>query len=101
MLKRWFPSIVFAIGLLAAIITATLPERPQFAEPEKSVAAVAAKQAAALPARFAWSDLPRPTPSAHAATLAEVLPGTRLPVLKAEQDAAPVHLVAAWFGGSR
>ncbi len=101
MLKRWFPTIVFAVGLLAAIITATLPERPQFAEPEKSVAAVAAKQAAALPARFAWSDLPRPTPSAHAATLAEVLPGTRLPVLKAEQDNEPVHLVAAWFGGSR
>lgn len=101
MLKRWFPTIVFAVGLFAAIITATLPERPQFAEPEKSVAVLAANQATALPARFAWADLPRPTPSAHAATIAEVLPGTRLPVLKAEQDNAPVHLVAAWFGGSR
>ena len=101
MLNRWFPTIVFAVGLLAAILTATLPERPQFAEPDKAAAALAAGRAATLPARFSWSDLPRPTPSAHAATLAEVLPGTRLPDLKVEQDNEPVHLLAAWFGGSR
>lgn len=100
MLNRWFPTLIFAIGLLAAILTATLPERPQFAKPDQSAAALAARQAAALPASFAWADLPRPTTSAHAATLAEVLPG-RLQVAKTEQDLQPVHLVAAWFGGSR
>lgn len=101
MLNRWFPTIVFIVGLLAAILTATLPERPQFAQPDKATATLAATQASALPASFAWSDLPRPTPSAHAATLAEVLPGTRLHVAHVEQDRLPVHLVAAWFGGTR
>lgn len=101
MLNRLFPVLVYIFGLLAAILTATLPERPQFAQPDQPAAGLAANQAAALPARFAWEDLPRPTPSAHAATLAEVLPGTRLPVLKTEQDKNPVHLVAAWFGGTR
>lgn len=101
MLNRLFPVLIFIFGLLAAILTATLPERPQFAQPDQATADLTANQAAALPAHFAWEDLPRPTPSAHAATLAEVLPGTRLPVLKAEQDKKPVHLVAAWFGGSR
>ena len=75
MLNRWFPSLVFVLGLLAVLATNTLPEPPQFAQPESAHAALAAKQAAALPASFVWSDLPRPTPSAHAATLAEVLPG--------------------------
>jgi len=101
MLNRWFPMMVFAVGLLAAIFTATLPERPQFEQPDQAATALAATKAAALPASFAWADLPRPTPSAHAATLAEVLPGTRLPVARTEQDLEPVHLVAAWFGGSR
>jgi len=101
MLNRWFPMVVFAVGLLAAIFTATLPERPQFAQLDKATSALAAARASALPASFVWADLPRPTPSAHAATLAEVLPGTRLPVARTEQDLEPVHLVAAWFGGSR
>ena len=92
MANRWFPTIVFATGLVAAVFTATLPERPAFSKPDASVATLEASRAAAIPPTFVWTDLPRPTPSAHAATLAEVLPGTRLPVLKAEQEQLPVHL---------
>ena len=101
MLNRWLPTLVYIVGLAAAILTATLPERPRFAQTDKAAADLAATQASALPATFEWSDLPRPTPSAHAATLAEVLPGTRLPVAKVIQDREPVRLVAAWFGGTR
>lgn len=101
MLNRWFPSLVFVLGLLAVLATNTLPEPPQFAQPESAHAALAAKQAAALPASFVWSDLPRPTPSAHAATLAEVLPGDAAFAASAGQRLAPVQLIAAWFGGSR
>ena len=101
MLNRWFPSMVFGVGLVAVVATATVPERPQFAQPDQAAAALAAKQAAALPASFIWSDLPRPTLSAHAATLAEVLPGAPSAVGKAGPRPAPVQLMAAWFGGSR
>lgn len=101
MLNRWFPTLVYTVGLVGAVFTATLPERPVFSEPDQASAALAAKQAAALPASFTWSDLPRPTPSAHAATVAEVLPGTRLPVARHEAEVKPVTLVAAWFGGTR
>ena len=101
MVKRWFPTLVYAVGLVGAVVTATLPERPAFREPDQASAVLAAKQAAALPVAFAWSDLPRPTPSAHAATVAEVLPGTRLPIADRDADQKPVTLVAAWFGGSR
>ena len=101
MASRWIPTLVFVTGLGAAVLTSTLPEQPVFSEPELAAAAYDAKRAAALPATFTWSDLPRPTPSAHAATVAEVLPGTRLPVARREADLAPVTLVAAWFGGSR
>ena len=100
MLNRWFPTLVFAVGLVAVLASTRLPERAQFAQPDKVAAALAAKQAAALPASFVWADLPQPTPSAHAATLAEALPGD-LPVASTGQGLAPVHLVAAWFGGSR
>lgn len=99
--SRWFPTLVFVTALLSAIFTATLPEKPAFKQPEAAAAALAAQQAATLPAVFSWSDLPRPTLSAHAATIAEVLPGTRLPVARREADLGPVTLVAAWFGGTR
>lgn len=101
MFNRWFPTLVYTVGLVGAVFTATLPERPVFSEPDQASAALAAKQAAALPASFTWSDLPRPTPSAHAATVAEVLPGTRLPIARHEAEVKPVTLVAAWFGGTR
>ena len=100
MLNRWFPIIVFVTGLSAAILTSPRSEKPAFKEVDPAVAVQLAKEAAASPSSFQWSDLPKPTPSAHAATLAEVIPETALGD-KSTQAVPQVKLVAAWFGGSR
>ena len=77
-----------------------MPPKPVFAQGEAAVtesSSFKAQQrvAAALPARFSWRDLPKPTPSAHAVTVAELLPASG-----AASD-VPVRLIAAWFGGTR
>ncbi len=100
MLSRWFPTMLFAGALILAFAGQRVPgsaDAPAFAVAAVDPAAekLARQQAASLPARFSWSDLPRPTPSAHAATLTEVLPA------KGAQVDSPVQLLAAWFGGSR
>ena len=100
MLSRWFPTVLFAGALILALAShrpAPGTTDPAFVVPSSDETAdrLARQQAASLPARFSWSDLPRPTPSAHAATLTEVLPA------KAAAPDAPVQLLAAWFGGTR
>lgn len=73
--------------------------KPVFAQVEGTAAESSslrsAQRAAVLPARFSWRDLPKPTPSAHAVTVAEILPAAN-----AASD-VPVSLTAAWFGGTR
>lgn len=99
MLSRWAATAVFVIALCIALKGIKTPVDSVFVVADTQVATARQSAAAALPARFTWVDLPHPTPSAHAATVAEVLPN-------ASQDAAaPLstspRLVAAWFGGSR
>lgn len=100
MLSRWFPTVLFAGALVLAFAghwPGLLGTEQAFDRPAADDATIrqARQQAANLPAHFSWSDLPRPTPSAHAATLTEVLPMTT------PENDAPVQLLAAWFGGSR
>ena len=95
MLSRWAATAVFAIGLGVAASGVQTPVRSDFAVMAQPLADARRHAAAALPARFEWSDLPHPTPSAHAATVAEILPAEE------HEAAQPVRLVAAWFGGSR
>ena len=95
---RWLPTALFAGALgITLVLHPSLrdpaPIQPDFANPLESVTPLRAV-AARLPAGFVWSDLPRPTPSAHAATLTEVLPAEGAPE-------APTRLMAAWFGGTR
>lgn len=95
---RWLPTALFAGALgVTLVLHPSLrdpaPIQPDFANPLESVTPLRAV-AARLPAGFVWSDLPRPTPSAHAATLTEVLPAKGAPE-------APTRLMAAWFGGTR
>lgn len=95
MLKRWLPTALFA-GALVMVLAGQRPNPPPLfsvSAAGESASGSLRLQAAALPATFHWSDLPRPTPSAHAATLTEVLPAT--------PTDRPVQLLAAWFGGSR
>ncbi len=94
-LGRWAALAVFGIGLILAVLGMRVPPKPVFAQDEASVAAAQQRAASARPARFDWHDLPKPTPSAHAVTVAELLPAA---------DTAgdmPVRLIAAWFGGTR
>lgn len=101
MIDRWLPPGVYAVGLLLAIFTATLPEKPAFQVPDGAVQNRLQTDAAALPASFSWLDLPHPTPSAHAVTVTEMLPDDRVPkAVLATPPQAP-RLMAAWFGGSR
>lgn len=95
--QRWLVTAIFAVGLGVAIWGMRAPAKAGFAVPASAaVGEVVVQQrlAAALPARFEWIDLPKPTPSAHAATVAEVLPKDPAPH-------QPVRLLTAWFGGSR
>lgn len=86
MLSRWIPTGVFAVALVLAGASINEPNKPVFQQ-----GGVADRQsAAAQPILFSWSDLPHPTLSAHAATLAEITSGP-----------SSVQLVAAWFGGTR
>lgn len=95
MLKRWLATAAFVIGLGIAVSgVRTLPSSV-FLTVDAAAADARQRAAAALPARFDWVDLPHPTPSAHAATVAEVLPSAQT------EMTAPVRLVAAWFGGTR
>lgn len=91
MLSRWAPMAVFALGLGLAVSGVKQSAQPVFDQPDAHTVDVLARAATALPSQFSWTDLPRPTPSAHAATVAEVL----------TDEVGPVRLVAAWFGGSR
>ena len=95
MRNRWAATVVFLFGLGVAISGIRTPADPEFALPDANMRYAQQRGAAVLPARFTWADLPKPTPSAHAVTVAEILP---------DNDAAvhePVRLLAAWFGGSR
>ena len=94
MLSRWAALAVFFAGLGIAISGVTPLPASHFSLPDPQMAAPEAQAAAALPNRFEWSDLPHPTHSAHAVTVAEILPGPNAP-------GQPVRLLAAWFGGSR
>jgi predicted neuraminidase len=95
MLSRWAATAVFALGLGIAISGIRPLAKPVFALPDAVDAGVMARRASALPAHFAWSDLPKPTSSAHAVTVAEVV------AADAVNAREPVRLLAAWFGGSR
>lgn len=101
MVERWLPLGVFVTGLLLSILTATLPEKPVFQLPTEAEQTTLRKAADALPARFVWVDLPKPTPSAHAVTVTEVLSDNRIPKSVLETPPPPLKLAAAWFGGSR
>lgn len=95
MRNRWVATAVFVVGLGVAISGVRTPAKPEFALPDANMRHVQQQAADALSASFTWADLPKPTPSAHAVTVAEILP---------DNDAAvhePVRLLAAWFGGSR
>lgn len=94
MLSRWVATVAFVIGLGIAVSGIPSPATPDFVLPDAQKTREEQRAAAALPARFEWSDLPHPTPSAHAVTVAELPPETG----GADQ---PVRLLAAWFGGSR
>lgn len=94
MLSRWVATAAFVIGLGVAVSGIRPPAKPDFVVPDAQKVREDQRAAAALPARFEWSDLPHPTPSAHAVTVAELLP-------EAGSADQPVRLLAAWFGGSR
>lgn len=96
MLSRWLPSGVFLLALLWTLSTLTSPGKPEFALPDGRLHALSHQAAAAQPSYFKWADLPRPTLSAHAVTVAEVQAED-----VSQTKAMPVHLVAAWFGGTR
>lgn len=93
-IQRWLATAFFVVALGVAISGVRAPGKSDFAVPTASDAAAQQRIAAALPARFEWIDLPHPTPSAHAATVVEVLPAEAAPN-------QPVRLLTAWFGGSR
>lgn len=95
MLSRWAATAAFVIALGIAISGIQAPVGSAFVVVDTQAATARQRAAAALPVRFTWQDLPHPTPSAHAATVAEVLPST------AQGAVGPVRLIAAWFGGTR
>ena len=95
MRNRWGATAVFLVGLGVAISGVRTPAKPEFALPDANMQHTQQRVAAALPVSFAWADLPKPTPSAHAVTVAEMLPDDEAAVQE------PVRLLAAWFGGSR
>ena len=90
-LQRWGPTLLFTAAMLLAITEVPRPDPPIFVVPDRSYLLAAQKLASEKPSRFKRDDLPRPTLSAHSATLTELrgVPGQ------------PVRLAAAWFGGSR
>ncbi len=92
--SHWSGTALFAIAVVIAVLGVRVPAKAVFALPEAEVAAAQQRLATALPPRFEWQDLPKPTPSAHAATVAEILPAETT-------SNQPVRLLAAWFGGSR
>ena len=94
-LGRWAALAVFSLGLVLAVLGVRAPSKPVFEQSDAAVQALQQRAAAALPSAFNWRDLPKPTPSAHAVTVAEVLPATEA------LDGATVGLIAAWFGGTR
>ncbi len=94
LINRWAATAIFAVAVGIAVSGVRVPAKAGFAVPTASDAAAQQRVAAALPARFEWRDLPQPTPSAHAATVAELLPTDNA-------STEPVQLLAAWFGGSR
>ena len=97
-LARWTALAVFSFGLILAVLGVRVAPKPVFAQTEASVAAAQKLAASALPAYFDWHDLPKPTPSAHAVTVAEILPAVDA---AGGVPSAPVRLIAAWFGGTR
>lgn len=95
MIGRWAPTAVFVLGLGLAVSSVTMPAKPVFRQQDPAALAAQQRSAASLPAHFDWIDLPKPTPSAHAVTVAELLPEGESTMNE------PVRLLAAWFGGSR
>ncbi len=92
--SHWAGTLLFAMAVVIAILGVRVPAKAVFAVPGAQDAAAQQRLAAALAPRFEWQDLPKPTPSAHAATVAEILPTDKT-------RTQPVRLLAAWFGGSR
>lgn len=95
MRNRWVATAVFLVGLGVAISGIRTSAKPEFALPDAEARHAQQRVAAVLPASFIWADLPKPTSSAHAVTVAEILPDSNAATNE------PVRLLAAWFGGSR